>query len=197
MKTLSLKGNLREITKKSAVKALRKNELVPCVLYGHGIESNVHFTLGLKDLYTILNTPNSYVLDLDIDGKVYKAILHSSQFHPLTDEPIHIDFITVSEERPVSISVPVIISGNSEGVRQGGKLMISTRKVKISAALNDLPDSINIDITTLKIGKSIFAGDINLPGIKVLTSPSTIICSVKMTRAALGAAAAAAAAAKK
>lgn len=193
MKTISLKGNSREITKKSAIKAMRKEGLVPCVLYGQGMD-NIHFSLTERDLQKILNTPNSYIIDLEIDGKEFKSVFHDVQYHPVTDEPLHVDFLAVSETKPVSISVPVVIQGNSEGVRQGGKLMLSTRKIKISASLDKLPDNIPVDVTDLKIGKSIFAGDINIDGVQVLTSKSAIICTVKMTRAAIGAAAAAAAA---
>ena len=196
MKSISLKGNSREITKKTAIKAMRREGQIPCVLYGPEIQ-NLHFSLSDRDLLSILNTPNSYIINLDVDGKSYNAVFHSAQFHPVTDEPLHIDFLAVSETRPVVINVPVVIKGNSDGVRQGGKLILTTRKVKISAALNDLPDNIEIDITDLKIGKSIVAGDLKLDNIQILTPKTTIICSVKMTRAAIGAAAAAAAAAGK
>lgn len=196
MKTITLKGNPREITKKGDLKAMRREGVVPCVLYGPDVE-NLHFSVTERDLQLILNTPNSYIIELDVDGKTHKAVYHTAHFHPVTDEPLHVDFLAVSEKRPVVISVPVVITGNSEGVRQGGKLMLSTRKVKISASLDKLPDNIVVDITTLKIGKSIFAGDINIDGVQVVTPKTTIICTVKMTRAAIGAAAAAAAAAKK
>ena len=193
MKTISLAGTSREITRKSAVKALRKSGVVPCVLYGPKKE-NIHFSIDLKALLLILNTPNSYIIDLDIDGKQYKAVYHMAQFHPVTDDPIHVDFLMVSSDKPVAISVPIVVTGNSEGVRQGGKLILTTRKVRISAMINDLPDNIVVDISPLTIGKSIIAGDINVDKVQVLTPKSTIICSVKMTRAAIGAAAAAAAA---
>ena len=193
MKTISLKGISREITKKSALKALRKSGMVPCVLYGQNAE-NIHFSVDHKALLTILNTPNSYIVNLDIDGKPCQAVYHMAQFHPLTDEPIHMDFLAVSNDKPVVISVPVVITGNSEGVRQGGKLMLTTRKIRISAMINDLPDNIVVDISHLTIGKSVVAGDIDLDKVQILTPKSTIVCSVKMTRAAIGAAAAAAAA---
>ncbi len=194
MKTISLVGNSREITKKSALKAMRKEGSIPCVLYGQGVE-NIHFSLGDRDLMKILNTPNSYIVNLEIEGKAHKAVYHSAQFHPLSDEPIHVDFLSVSEDKPVVIDVPIVITGNSEGVRQGGKLMVSTRKVKVSAMLDKLPDSISVDISNLMIGKSIYAEDINVEGVQILTPPGKILCTVKMTRAAIGAAAAAAAAA--
>ena len=193
MKTISLKGISREITKKSAIKALRKSGMVPCVLYGQNSE-NIHFSVEHKALLTVLNTPNSYIIHLDIDGKLHKAVYHIAQFHPVTDDPIHIDFLAVSEDKPVVISVPVVVKGSSEGVRQGGKLILTTRKVRISAMINDLPDNIVVDISNLLIGKSIVAGDISIDKVQILTPKSAIICSVKMTRAAIGAAAAAAAA---
>lgn len=196
MKTIKLAGKSREITKKSELNAMRRNGEVPCVLYGRGVD-NVHFTLSARDLLKITNTPNSYIIDLEIDGKDYFAVYHRAQFHPLTDEPLHIDFLAISDDRPVVIDVPIIVTGNSEGVRQGGKLILSSRKVKVSALRDKLPDNITVDITPLKIGKSFFAGDIEIEDVQIITPASTIICSVKMTRAAIGAAAAAAAAAGK
>ena len=190
MKRVSLKGNIREITKKSAVKELRKSGFVPCVFYGQS-EENIHFFVSCRELLPILNTPNSYLIDLEIGGKRHEAILHATQYHPVTDEPVHIDFLSISAERPIAINVPVHITGNSEGVRQGGKLILVNRKIRISAMMEDLPDSVEVDISNLAIGKSLLAGDINLGKIQILTPKSAIICSVKMTRAAVGAAAAA------
>ncbi len=192
MKTISLKGNPREITKKSETKAMRRGNQIPCVLYGQGVQ-NVHFSVYDRDLLQIMNTPNSYIIELNIEGKVYNAVYHAAQFHPVTDEPLHVDFLAVNEVKPVVISVPVMVTGNSEGVRQGGKLILNTRKLKISAKMSDLPDNITVDITNLAIGKSIAAGDIKIDNVQVLTPRTTIICAVKMTRAAIGAAAAAAA----
>lgn len=193
MKTISLTGTSREITKKSAIKALRKEGFVPCNFYGQDVK-NIHFTLTERDLQQILNTPNSYIINLNIDGTEYKSIFHAAQFHPLTDEPIHIDFLSVSDKRPVVINIPVAITGNSEGVREGGKLILTNRKVKVSANIDKLPDNIVLDISKLKIGQAIYAGDIDLEGVNLVTPKNTIICAVKMTRAAIGAAAAAAAA---
>jgi large subunit ribosomal protein L25 len=195
MKSIKLSGKPREITKKSMLKAMRREGQIPCVLYGHNVE-NLHFSVEQRDLLQILNTPNSYIVELEIEGKIQLAVFHSAQYHPVTDEPLHIDFLSVTETKPVVISVPVVITGNSEGVRQGGKLILTTRKVKISAPIDKLPDDITVDISNLNIGKSIFAGDINIDGVQVITPASTIICTVKMTRAAIGAAAAAAAAKK-
>ena len=114
------------------------------------------------------------------------------QFHPVREEILHIDFYRVQEGKPVAISIPVRLTGNSEGVKQGGKLILSKRKVRISATMENLPDEIVVDVTTLGLGKSIFVGDLQYDNITLLTPASTAVCAVKMTRAARGAAAAAA-----
>lgn len=189
MKTISISGNLREITTKSDLKNLRKSGYVPCNLYGNKME-NVLFSVEEKQILKITNTPNSYIVELNIDGKIYTSILQAAQYHPLTDKPLHIDFTVVSDAKPVAINVPIVIKGNSKGVREGGKLMVNSRKLRISAPLNKLPDNIEVDITAMKIGHSIFASDVVLEGVQILTPPTTIICSVILTRAAIGAAAA-------
>ncbi|AGY53339.1 50S ribosomal protein L25 [Bacteroidales bacterium CF] len=193
MKTFNLKGTPRSVSNKQAIKTLRRNGEVPCVLYGAGIE-NVLFSVDAKELLLVTNTPNSYIVELEIADKKYTAVYHTAQFHPVTDETLHVDFLAVSAEKPVSINVPIIITGNSEGVRQGGKLSVSARKLKVSALMANLPDTLTVDITNLSLGKTIVAGDLKYDNIQILSPKSTIICAVKMTRAAIGAAAAAAAA---
>jgi len=193
MKTFNLKGTPRSVSNKQAIKTLRRNGEVPCVLYGAGIE-NVLFSVDAKELLLVTNTPNSYIVELEIADKKYTAVYHTAQFHPVTDETLHVDFLSVSADKPVSINVPIIITGNSEGVRQGGKLSVSARKLKVSALMANLPDTLTVDITNLSLGKTIVAGDLKYENIQILSPKSTIICAVKMTRAAVGAAAAAAAA---
>lgn len=193
MKTFNLKGTPRSVSNKQAVKTLRRNGEVPCVLYGAGID-NVLFSVNAKELLLVTNTPNSYIVELDIADKKYTAVYHTAQFHPVTDEALHVDFLSVSADKPVSINVPIIITGNSEGVRQGGKLSVSARKLRVSALMANLPDTLTVDITNLSLGKTIVAGDLKYDNIQILSPKSTIICAVKMTRAAIGAAAAAAAA---
>ncbi|MFA6335034.1 MAG: 50S ribosomal protein L25 [Bacteroidales bacterium] len=191
MKTIKLQGNSRVVSNKQATKTLRRKAQVPCVLYGKGIE-NLLFSVDEKELLLTINTPNSYIFELEIDGKNWLAVRHSAQYHPVTDKPLHIDFLAVSEDKPVAIEVPVVITGNSEGVREGGKLILNTRKVKIAAELKNLPDTVTVDITNLKLGKTIVAGDLKFDNIQVLTPKNTIICAVKTTRAAIGTTAAAA-----
>lgn len=197
MKEITLKGSLRTTARKSDIKKLRLEEKVPCILYGHGIENNVMFAIEAKELKNVTHTPSSYIINLDIEGTVYKAIFHQIQYHPVTDEAIHVDFLAVSAGKPVTIEIPVDIFGNSEGVKQGGKLLVSTRKLRVCGELDKLPDTLPVDITELRLGKQITAGDLSYDGIQIVSPKGTIICAVKMTRAALGAAAAAAAAAKK
>jgi large subunit ribosomal protein L25 len=196
MKTIQLKGQLRTDLGKKSSKHLRKNELIPCVLYGNKID-NINFTVVEKELKNLVYTPFSHIVDVNIDGKDYTCILKDIQFHPVHDNILHIDFSIVSEDKPVTIDVPVKISGHSEGVKQGGKLQILNRKLKVSALIKNLPDELPVDITSLQLGKSISVGDLSFENLQIVTPPSTIICSVKMTRAAMGAAAAAADADKK
>lgn len=190
MKHIELKGLIREAGNKAVVKAIRKEGLVPCNLYGLGME-NVLFTVSAKDLKSVTHTPNSYIIDLELsDGKKYQAVLHEIQWHPVTDEALHVDFLAVSAEKPVVIDVPVKITGHSEGVKLGGKLLVSSRKLRISAMLDKLPDDIEVDITSLKIGKQIVAGDLHYDNVTIVSPKATIICSVRATRATTQAAAA-------
>lgn len=183
MKQITIQGKTRTTGRKADVNAIRREERVPCVLYGQGIE-NISFSVDAKELKNLTHTPNSYIVNLDIDGAAHLAILHQIQFHPVTDEAMHVDFLAVSEEKPVAINVPIRITGNSEGVKVGGKLMVSARKLKVSGLIANLPDELVVDITPLGIGKRICAGDLSYDNIQIVSPKATIICSVKMTRAA-------------
>ena len=183
MKHIELKGQIREAGNKAAVKAVRRAGQVPCNIYGLGIE-NILFTIDAQDLKTITHTPNSYIIDLELNNgtKMY-AVLHEVQYHPVTDEALHVDFLTVSNDKPVTIEVPVKVVGHSEGVKMGGKLLVSSRKLRISAMMDKLPDILEVDSTPLKIGKQIVAGDLNYDGVTIVSPKATIICSVRPTRA--------------
>ena len=183
MKHIELKGQVREAGNKAAVKAVRRAGHVPCNIYGLGME-NVLFTIDAQDLKTITHTPNSYIIDLELnDGKKFFAVLHEVQYHPVTDEALHVDFLAVSEDKPVTIEVPVIVTGHSEGVKMGGKLLVSSRKLRVSAMMDKLPDVLEVDSTHLMIGKQIVAGDLNYDGVTIVSPRATIICSVRPTRA--------------
>ena len=158
MKHIELKGQLREASGKQAIKAIRREGLVPCNLYGLGME-NILFTVSAKALKPITNTPNSYIIDLELsNGQKINAVLHELQWHPVTDECLHVDFLAVCDTKPVVIDVPVVVTGHAEGVKAGGKLLVSSRKLKISAMLNELPDTLEVDCSARQIGKQIVAG---------------------------------------
>ena len=183
MKHIELKGQIREAGNKAAVKAVRRAGQVPCNIYGLGIE-NVLFTIDAQDLKTITHTPNSYIIDLELsNGTKMYAVLHEVQYHPVSDEALHVDFLAVSEQKPVTIEVPVQVVGHSEGVKMGGKLLVSSRKLRVSAMMNNLPDVLEVDSTHLMIGKQIVAGDLNYEGVTIVSPKATIICSVRPTRA--------------
>ena len=183
MKHIDLKGQVREAGNKAAVKAVRRAGQVPCNIYGHGIE-NILFTIDAQDLKTITHTPNSYIINLELsNGTTMYAVLHEVQYHPVSDEALHVDFIAVNEEKPITIEVPVLVTGHSEGVKMGGKLLVSSRKLRVSAMMNNLPDVLEVDSTHLMIGKQIVAGDLNYEGVTIVSPKATIICSVRPTRA--------------
>jgi large subunit ribosomal protein L25 len=190
MKTIEITGVERSAFGKKNAKMLRNSGYVPCNLYGNG--DNVNFALEERSLQALLYTPNAYLIHLNVDGVMDVCVLREVQFHPVTDAPLHIDFFRVNNDKPIAIAVPVELNGTPEGVKLGGKLQHITRRLTISALPKDLPDSVNIDISTLALGKSIFVGDVNVDGINILTPKSTAVCAVKMTRAAMGAAQAAA-----
>ena len=187
METIQIHGVKRENFGKKGSKDVRRNGLIPAIVYG-GSEEAVHFALDEKELKPLLYTPNSYIVELDIDGTKQLAVL----FHPVKDNPIHIDFFRVLPGKPVAIDVPIRIVGNSEGVKLGGKLTVQKRKLRVSGLVEYLPDYLEIDITNLNIGKSIFVGDLKYDNLTLLTPATTSVCAVIMTRAARGAAAAAA-----
>jgi large subunit ribosomal protein L25 len=182
MKHFEINGKVREVGNKAVIKAIRKQGLVPCNLYGQGME-NVLFTVTDKDLQGITNTPASYIIDIKLDnGKAYQAVVHELQFHPVKDNCLHVDFLAVSEDKPIAIKVPIVVSGHPVGVQKGGKFVLVSRFVKISALMKDLPDTVNVDITPLDIEKRIVAGDIKIEGVNVVSPKDTIICTVKATR---------------
>jgi len=183
MKHIELNGQIREASNKAAVKAVRRAGQVPCNIYGLGME-NILFSVDAQDLKTITHTPNSYIIDLKLnDGRGGCAVLHEVQYHPVTDEALHVDFLAVGTEKPVTIEVPVLVTGHAEGVKMGGKLLVSSRKLRVSAMMDKLPDILEVDSTPLKIGKQIVAGDLNYEGVTIVSPKATIICSVRPARA--------------
>lgn len=181
MKELVIKATRRTVGKKSDVKNLRKAGLVPCNLYGNGTKNEI-FTVSAKDLKAITHTPYSHIINIDLEGEKHLAVVHELQFHPVYDNCLHVDFLAVDDKKPIVIDVPIVITGNAEGVKAGGKFFQEVRKIRISAMLANLPDDLSVDITSLQIGKRITAGDLNYENIQIVSPKGTIICAVKATR---------------
>lgn len=184
MKHVTLHGTARTKGRKSLTKSIRRDGLVPCNLYGNGV-GNVLFSVDARELKALTHTPNSYIVDLDIDGKSYLAVMHELQFHPVTDNTIHVDFLAISADKPVTIDVPLNIFGNCAGVKAGGKLLIEARKLRVSGLPDQIPDVLDIDITNLRLGKQITAGDLSYEGVRIVSPKTTGVCTVKHTRAAM------------
>lgn len=189
MKTLSIETTARTEYGKKAAKSVRREGLVPCVLCGGG--ESLSFSVDPKAVKPLIYTPNSYIIELTIDGKKELAVLRDAQFHPVREEILHLDFYRVQEGKPVSIAIPVRLTGNAEGVKVGGKLVLSARKLIVSAMVDQLPDEIVVDVTELGVGKTIFVGDLEFEGLKFMTPATTAVCAVRVTRASRGADAAA------
>lgn len=187
MKHLAISGSKRTVGRKADVREVRAAGKVPCVVYGNGVE-NISFAVDEKELKNLTHTPYCHIVDLDVDGQKFTALLHEVQYHPVTDRALHADFLAVSESKPVVVEVPVIITGNSVGVRAGGKLQVSRRKLRISGLIKDLPDDLTVDVTPLAIGKRITAGDLKFDNISIVNPKATIICSCLSTRNAVAAA---------
>ena len=182
MQHFELKGQTRKVGNKAVIKAFRKEGLVPCNLYGNGVE-NILFTISDKDLQGLLCTPASFIVDLVLDGgKARTAVLHELQFHPVKDNCLHVDFLAVDEKKPIAINVPLVITGHAVGVQKGGKFSQRLRALRVSALMKDLPDNITMDITDLDLDKKIVAGDVKLEGVSILTDKDAVICAVRTTR---------------
>ena len=182
MKHFELKGQTRQVGNKATIKAFRKQGLIPCNLYGNGVD-NILFTVDAKEFGALISTPYSHIVDLVLDGgKKYTAILHELQFHPVKDNCLHVDFLAVDEKKPIAINVPVKFEGHAVGVQKGGKFVQSARSLRISALMNDLPDDITIDITKLDLDKKIKAQDVKVEKVVILTDKDSVLCGVKTTR---------------
>ena len=196
MKSFELKGTSRAIAERScdqtrALKALRRQNNVPCVIYGG--EKNINFSVAFEGVRKLIYTPHIYVVDLFVDGEKHNAILKDIQFHPVKDTILHIDFLEINEEKPIVMEVPLKLVGLAEGVKSGGKLQQSMRKLKVKALYNVIPERLDIDITDLKLGKSKKVADLSFEGLELINPKSAVICSVNATRQTAAAAAAEAA----
>ena len=190
MKEISVKGQQRTDTGKKATKLLRKEGLIPCNLYGEA-ETALSFSTSISEIRKAIYTPDVYVVNLNIDGKEHKAIIKELQFHPTTDALLHADFYEINEKKAITIGIPVKLNGLAQGVRDGGKINLSIRKINVTAPYQQIPEILNIDVTNLQLGKAIKVGELSFEGLEIATSPEVVVCSVKATRASRSAAAAA------
>lgn len=185
MKTISIQATKRESFGKKAAKAVRREGMVPCVLCGNG--GTTTFSVDPKAVKPLIYTPNSYIVEFDVDGMKELAVLREAQYHPIREEILHLDFYRIQEGKPVSIAIPVRLTGNAEGVKTGGKLVLSARKLVVNALVDKLPDEIVVDVTELGVGKTVFVGDLKFDDLKFLTPATTAVCAVRVTRASRGA----------
>jgi large subunit ribosomal protein L25 len=181
MKTVSLSGSLRANVGKSDANALRAKGQVPCVIYGSG--EQIHFSADERAFKDVIFTPETNIVDISLDGKNYKTVLQESQYHKITDKLIHADFLQIVDGKPVTVHLPVKTVGQAEGVKDGGKLYVRLRKLKVKGLISKLPQRVELNIEKLSIGKSISAGDINIDGVTVLHPKNVSVVSVQVTRA--------------
>ena len=186
MKSLVIKGQLRKTLGKKDAKKLRAQELVPSVMYGS--DEIIHFAVPFSELRQLIYTPSSFLIEIDLDGKIYKAIMQDVQWHPVEEQVLHVDFLRIREGHPVKMDIPINIIGLAKGIKAGGKLKTNMRKLKVKAFTEHFPDTIDIDVTNLGLGQSIKVDDLKLENVELLDSKSNVVVTVSMTRAAMSAA---------
>ncbi|MEA3503774.1 MAG: 50S ribosomal protein L25 [Bacteroidota bacterium] len=183
MKKVSLSGSLREDVGKKSTKKLRREERVPCVVYGKG--EQIHFSVSDKELGKLVWSPDVCNFILDIDGKEYSTILQDIQFHPVTDITLHVDFFALSEDKEFIVSLPIETTGTAVGVAKGGKLFVNRRKLKVKGLLSDMPETIKIDISKLNVNNSINVAQLNADSKLLFMDPmGSAVVSVISARAA-------------
>ncbi|MDO5394903.1 MAG: 50S ribosomal protein L25/general stress protein Ctc [Bacteroidales bacterium] len=215
MKTFKLEAQPRVDLGKKATKALRAAGQIPVVLNGGEIvelpfkgtlepgQKIVEIGNG-KGLITtdlvvtndavrkLIYTPEIYAVELNFNGKTTMAVLKDAQFHPVKDNVLHLDFLAVNEQKPVVIEVPVKLEGHAEGVKAGGKLSLSMKKLKVKAVYTNIPENLVVNVDSLGLGKSLQVGDLHFEGLELVNAKNAVVCAVQLTRAARGAAQAAA-----
>ena len=164
---------------------MRSNNEIPAVLYGG--EKVTHFSVTTEGVRKLVYTPEIFVVELTIDGKKTKAILKDIQFQPVSDAIMHIDFLEVSENKPVVMEVPVVLEGHAEGVKAGGKLTLQMRKLKVKALYNTIPERLTINVDHLGLGKTMQVGSLHFEGLELMNAKNAVVCAVQLTRAARGA----------
>lgn len=187
MKTFQLTAQVREGKGKKEAKTLRKQGLLPAVIYGDGKEATM-LTIKEKDLRNLVYTPDIYVIELNMGAETRTCILQDIQFHPVTDHILHVDLLEVSKEKPITMEVPVVLDGHSVGVRAGGNLTLDMRKLRVKALYENIPERLHIDVTKLQIGKTIQVGELSFDNLELLNAKNAVVCAVRVTRTSRSAA---------
>lgn len=187
MKTFQLEGKSREVAatsadQKRALKAMRKNDEIPAVLYGG--EKVIHFSVTNSAVRNLVYTPDIYAVELTIDGEKKTVVMKDIQFHPVTDAILHIDFLEVCDTKPIVMEVPVVLEGHAEGVKAGGKLQLQMRKLKVKAVYTEIPERLVINVDHLGLGKTMQVGEIHFEGLEIMNAKNAVVCAVQLTRAA-------------
>ena len=180
MKVVTLSGSPRANVGKVNATSLRNTGKVPCVLYGG--KEQVHFSADETAFRHIIYTPEVCFVEIDVNGKKTKAVLQEAQYHKISDKLIHVDFLEITEGKPVTMNVPVKLHGQSEGVKAGGKLNFKQRMLKVKGLADKLPGQIDLNIETLALGKTISVGDIKIDGVEILNPKNISVVGVAMSR---------------
>jgi large subunit ribosomal protein L25 len=180
MKSVSMSGSLRENVGKKDAKKQRSNGFIPCVLYGG--EKQLSLLIEEKSFKNLIYTPEVYYVELEIDGQNHKVIVQETQFHPVTDKLLHVDFLEITEGKPITIDIPLRITGNSPGIMRGGKLSKRVRKLKIKGLLEHVPENITLDISALDILDAIRIEDIKQDNITIIDNPSKVVVTILSSR---------------
>ncbi len=192
MKEITLNAQVRTDLGKKASRDARRAGLVPCVVYGvekgkDGLPLAQSILVSQKELGKVLYTPNVYIINLNIEGKMVKVILKALQNDFVKDTPVHVDFYQITDA-PIVMEIPVKLNGLAEGVRAGGKLALNVRKLKVKAPYTSFPDTLEIDVTGLALGKAMKVEELQFEGLEIVTPKEVVVCAVRMTRAARAAA---------
>ena len=182
MKSFELKGTFRTEVGKKSTNELRKNNGIPCVLYGIEKEAKA-FAVTTDAVRKLVYTPDIHVVNLTIDGVECTAVLKDIQFHPVKDTILHMDFLQIVADKPIVMEVPTVLTGLAAGVKLGGKLQQAIRKIKVKAVYANIPEKLTVDVTELALGKSIKVGELSFEGLELVTPAQTVVCSVAATRA--------------
>ncbi|MBQ6731895.1 MAG: 50S ribosomal protein L25/general stress protein Ctc [Paludibacteraceae bacterium] len=190
MKIFELSGSERTELGQKASAALRKQDLIPCVLYGCKKE-NTNFTVSKSAVRKLIYSPEVFEVKLTIDNKVCSAVIKEIQFHPVSDNILHIDFLEVDDKKPIVFKVPVKTEGLAVGVKAGGKLSLEMKRMKVKGLCKNIPECVTVNVENLEVGKSIKAGELSFPNIEIVDNKESLVVCVKSTRAAKAAAEAA------